>query len=671
MFEDFLKSVTDKEGGYDYRTRISQLVSMEGKSLAVDFGDLLKYSGDLANRVLLDPDSSLPAFKTAAFETMRSENALYADRVKRELKVRIRGIPDQVPLRKVDTSYLDRMLSVSGMVVRTSELRPLMTEAAWVCPSGHLSFQDQDDLALKRPPKCEICGEARNFELDRKQSRYVDFQIVRIQELPEELPPGQLPQFFDVNVEGDIVNTARPGDRVVLTGVARAVPDYSLGQVRTRLFRSQIDCNYVEVKGKEPEQVQVTKEDEALIRSIASSPDAYEKLIDSIAPVIMGHQVEKEAILLLLAGGTSTVLPDGTKLRGDINVLFVGDPGVAKSEMLKFAAQVAPRGIFASGRGTTAAGLSAAVIREKNVLMLEAGVVVLADQGIACIDEFDKMKPEDRTALHEQMEQQSVTIAKGGIYAALNARTAILAACNPMLGRYNPFQNLTENISTLPIPLLTRFDLIFVIRDQPAPAEDERLATHILSVHQRRSYSVPPPVEFSLLKKYISYAKKISPTLTKEAVQRLKDYYLDLRKAGGEEGQIPPTPRTLESLVRIATARARVLLREEVTEEDALAAVALMNRMVEDVLTDATTKKTDFGIQLGKPLGETKNLRSAMEIFKALEGPDKKPVERKVFKDELLKAKFTDEDAEKMIRTMFREGLIYESRSGFFRRVGS
>jgi MoxR-like ATPase len=288
-----------------------------------------------------------------------------------------------------------------------------------------------------------------------------------------------------------------------------------------------------------------------------------------------------------------------------------------------------------------------------------------------CIDEFDKMKPEDRTALHEQMEQQSVTIAKGGIYAALNARTAILAACNPMLGRYNPFQNLTENISSLPIPLLTRFDLIFVIRDQPAPAEDERLATHILSVHQRKSYSAPPPVEFSLLKKYISYAKKISPTLSKEAVQRLKDYYLDLRKAGMEEGQIPPTPRTLESLIRVATARARVLLRDEVTEEDALAAVALMNRMVEDVLTDATTKKTDFGIQLGKPLGETKNLKSAMEIFKTLEGPDKKPVERKVFKEELLKAKFTDEDAEKMIRTMFREGLIYESRSGFFRRVGS
>jgi replicative DNA helicase Mcm len=671
IFEDFLKSVTDRSGEYVYRMRVSQLISNEGKSLVVDFGDLLKYNGDLANRLLLDPDSSLPAFKTAAFETMRSENALYADRVKRELTVRIRGIPDQVPLRKVDTSYLDRMLSVSGMVVRTSELRPLMTEAAWVCQNGHVTFQNQDDLALKRPPKCDICGELRNFELERKQSRYIDFQILRIQELPEELPPGQLPQFFDVNVEGDIVNTARPGDRVVLTGIVRAVPDYSLGQVRTRLFRSQIDCNHVEVKGKEPEQVQVTKEDEALIKSIAGSSDAYEKLIGSIAPVIMGHLSEKEAILLLLAGAASTILPDGTKLRGDINVLFVGDPGVAKSEMLKFAAQVAPRGIFASGRGTTAAGLSAAVIREKNVLMLEAGVVVLADQGIACIDEFDKMKAEDRTALHEQMEQQSVTIAKGGIYAALNARTAILAACNPVLGRYNPFQNLTDNISTLPIPLLTRFDLIFVIRDQPAPAEDERLASFILAVHQRKTYTAPPPVEFSLLKKYISYAKKLSPTLTKEAVQRLKDYYLELRKVGGEEGQIPPTPRTLESLIRIATARARILLKDEVTEEDALAAIALMNRMVEDVLTDATTKKTDFGIQLGKPMGETKNLRAAMEVFKAMEGAEKKPVERKAFKEELLKAKFTDEDAEKMIRTMFREGLIYESKPGSFRRVGA
>jgi replicative DNA helicase Mcm len=671
MFEDFLKSVTDRSGNSVYRAKISQLISNEGKSLVVEFTDLLRYNNDLANRVLLEPDSSLGSFKIAAFETMRSENALYADRVKRELTVRLRALPDLVPLRRVDTSYIDHMIAVSGMVVRTSELRPMMTEAAWLCPSGHLTYEMQDDLALKKPAKCELCGEIRNFELDRRHSRFIDFQVVRVQELPEELPPGQLPQFFDVNVEGDIVNTARPGDRVVLTGVVRAVPDYTLGQVRTRLFRSQIDCNHVEVKGKEPETVSVTKEDEELIKKVAASPDAYDRLVNSIAPVILGHQSEKEAILLLLAGGSATVLPDGTKLRGDINALFVGDPGTGKSEMLKFASQVAPRGLYASGRGTTAAGLSAAVIREKNVLMLEAGVVVLADQGIAAIDEFEKMKPEDRTALHEMMEQQTVTIAKGGIYATLNARTAILAACNPVLGRYNPFQNLIENIGTLPIPLLTRFDIIFVFRDQPTPAEDERLASHILAVHAKRSYTTPPPIEFSLLKKYITYSKRVTPALTKPAQDRLREFYLDLRKAGGGEESIPPTPRTLEALIRISSARARVLLRDEVTEDDALAAIALMNRMVEDVLTDASTKKTDFGIQLGKPVGETKNLRAALEVLKALEGTDKKPVERKSFKEELVKAKFSDEDAEKMIRTMFREGMVYESKPGFIRRLGT
>ncbi len=1215
QFEDFLKTLTDKKGEYLYRSRISQLTASGGKSLLVDYEDLIRYNDELAKKLLEEPDKTLESFRTAAFETLRSENPRYADQVGRVLAVRIRGIPDRVALRKVDTSQIDRMIAVSGMVVRASELRPLMTEAAFVCDKGDLTYQTQDDMLLKKPTMCETC-DSRNLELDKKHSKFVDYQILRVQELPEELPPGQLPQFFDVNGEGDVVNTARPGDRVILTGIVRAVPDYSPGQGRMRLFKSQIDCNHIEVIGKEPEQIQITKEDEAIIRSIPTSPDAYQKLASSIAPAILGHEPEREAILLLLAGGAATLLPDGTKLRGDVNVLFVGDPGTAKSEMLKFAAQVAPRGLFASGRGTTAAGLSAAVIRERNVLMLEAGVVVLADQGVAAIDEFDKMRPEDRGALHEQMEQQQVTIAKGGIYATLNARTAILAATNPLLGKYNPFQNLTENIN-LPIPLLsvgpdeqilvrrndvivstqigkfvdsfysgteagypmyvensrlevasmdenfkttwrplryvfrhraesetyrisfkgrdlvlsgghcvytfekgrltikptsrlrsgdyiaisrrlpagghysrtfkvldylspeglylhnvadnalhriagipahhrrrgmlsalrhhelkndeleavtisvkgsgfyvpsfvplsadllrllgyfvsegslvflpyegvyavdfslnrnkdgqlvsdivsiskklfrvkptvrkaknevkvdirsrvaaeflgkcfglasgatkkrvpdivfnvtpelkweflkayyagdggtttskelasqllqlfaqlghvsslfhvppsdttiegrrvnstgwyrvplpqegpqsndthcfppltevlpilrpilgkfaphktvrrvltprywnelrnavwvrnkmekltearhrpitavglaerfgikggggcqgfvrnmtdeglllrerianvagrhylysltekgktlletvdyldklvvgdlafvkireiekveekelprfvydvsvpgsenfvadtaichnTRFDLIFVIKDTPSPAEDERLASHILAVHRKRGYNAPPPIEFSLLKKYIAYAKKITPILTKEAEDRIKDFYLDLRRRTGPD-QIGATPRTLESLIRLATARARIMLREQVLEEDALNAISLMNKMVEDVLTDQETKtRVDFGVLLGRPAGERGKLGIAIEILKRLEGTERRPVERKVFKDELMKStKFAnDEDAEKIIKTMFKEGLIYESKPGFFRRVGS
>jgi replicative DNA helicase Mcm len=669
QFEDFLKSVTDRRGNFVYRDKVAQLPSSGGESLVVDFGDLVRYNDTLATEIIKSPDSSLKAFRTAAFETLRSENPAYADHISKNLNVRIRGMTDLVPLREVDTSYLDKLFAVSGMVVRTSELRPLLTEAAWVCTSGHTTMERQDDVILKKPAKCETCEEARNFELDKKASKYVDFQVIRVQELPEELPPGQLPQFFDVNIEGDIVNVARPGDRAIVTGILRAVPDYSVGQVRMRLFKSQIDCNHIEMRGKDPEQILITKEDEELIQRIAKSDDAYERLIGSVAPVILGHMPEKEAILLLLVGGGATYLPDGTKLRGDLNVLFVGDPGTGKSEMLKFASQVAPRGLYASGRGTTAAGLSAAVIREKNVLMLEAGVVVLADQGIACIDEFEKMKPEDRTALHEMMEQQTVTIAKGGIYASLNARTAILAACNPALGKYNPYQNLIENIGTLQIPLLTRFDLIFVVRDQPSPADDEKLASHILAVHSKKTYVTAPPVEFSLLKKYITYAKRIQPSLTPEAIIRIKDFYLELRKANASEDSIPPTPRTLEALIRVATARARLLLREKVTEEDALAAMALMNRMVQEVLTDSSSKMPDFGIQIGKPLGERKSVQAAMEVFKSLEKPEKREIERKIFKEELLRSKFTEEEADKTIANMNRIGMIFEPRPGFLKRV--
>ncbi len=387
LFEEFLRTWQDKSGSYKYRERIAQLAATGDKSVVVDYEDIIQFNTDLGERLLSQPDESLKEFKMAAFEVLSTENSSYAGQVKNALTVRIRGITDKVSLRKVNTSHLDKMIAVAGMVVRSSELRPLLTDGAFVCPNGHVTKVIQEGVVIKRPLKCEGCEEVRNLELDEKRSTFIDSQILRVQELPEELPPGQLPRFFDVDVVGDIVNTARPGDRIVLSGVVRAEIDITPGQARTRVFHSKIDSNLIEVAGKDPGQIQITKEDEFLIRSVAANPDAYQKLIKSVAPAILGHEAVKEAILLLLVGGPQTILPDGTKLRGDINVFVVGDPGVAKSEMLKFAAQVAPRGMFASGKGSTAAGLSAAVIREKNTFMLEAGVVVLADQGIACVTE--------------------------------------------------------------------------------------------------------------------------------------------------------------------------------------------------------------------------------------------------------------------------------------------
>jgi replicative DNA helicase Mcm len=264
----------------------------------------------------------------------------------------------------------------------------------------------------------------------------------------------------------------------------------------------------------------------------------------------------------------------------------------------------------------------------------------------------------------------TITIAKGGIYATLNARTAILAATNPILGKYDPYQNLIDNIN-LPIPLLTRFDLIFVLRDTPVPGQDEKLATHILDVHRKRAYVESPPIQFDLLKKYIAYAKNYSPVLTMEAENRIKEYYLQLRRSVSE-GQIGATPRTLESLIRLASAKARLMLREEVTEDDALTAISLMNKMVEDVLTDTETKtKGDFGILLGQPAGERGKLATVMDVLRGLEGPERKPIESKVFRQELMKTnKFANEDeVDKLIQKIMKEGIIFESKPGFFRRV--
>ena len=670
LLESFLKTFKDKSGKLKYRTRLSQMVSLGSKSLVVDFEDLLMYNMDIANKLQNEPDDVIPSFNDAAYDGLRHENPDYAKRIREDIRVRIRNLTDRLSLRRITTEHLDKLVSVNGMVVRASELKSLALEAAFRCTKGHITRIPQSGIVLRKPSRClEANCRSIKFELDMKSTLFIDYQIIRLQELPEELPPGQLPQAFDVNLQGDIVNTARPGDRVILTGIVRAEAEYSQSAGKLRLFRSKIEGNYAEVLGKEPELIQITKEDEELIHSIASQPGAYERLIESVAPTIHGYETQKEAILLLITGSPRRVMPDGTTIRGDINVLLVGDPGTAKSEALKYAARAAPRGLYTTGRGSTAAGLTAAVVREKTgMMMLEAGAVVLADQGVAAIDEFDKMRPEDRNALHEMMEQQTVSVAKGGIVATLNARTSILAASNPIFGKYDPYRNIAENLN-LPIPLLTRFDLIFALRDIPDRARDEQLARHILELHRKGEYVTAPPMDFNLLRKYIAYAKKIQPILTKEAEEKILEYYLEMRKIGSEF-MITVTPRQLESLIRLATARTRIMLRDKVTEEDAIRGISLMRRMLETVGVDVKTGKIDLGVLIGRPLSERTLLETALDIFKTLEGPQKNPVEGRAFIDELVKTKkFTQEDGQRILQTLNRSGQIYEVKPGFYRKL--
>jgi replicative DNA helicase Mcm len=674
IFVEFLKGFKGEGNELKYRTQISQLPARGGKSVVVDYPDLLAYNMEIATNLIKEPDSYLKSFDQAAIETLSIENPVFSDSVRKELHVRIRALTDRISLRGVTKDKLNVLIQVPGMVTRTSELRPLAAVAAFRCSNQHITFVEQSGGSsgiLKKPVKCEAegCGETKNFELDEFKTEFIDFQIIKIQEMPEELPPGQLPQSFDVHLTGDVVNTARPGDRISLTGIVKAEA-VNLGSVKLRQFSTSIEANFVEQLAQRPEDLEITREEEERIRALAASPGAYDKLIRSVAPSIYGHELHKEAALLLMIGSPQKKLPDGSTLRGDLNVLLVGDPGTGKSELLKYVARIAPRGLYTSGRGTTAAGLTAAVVKEKNgMMMLEAGATVLADLGIACIDEFDKMRDEDRSALHEVMEQQTASVAKGGIIATLNARTSIFAAANPVDGKYDPYKNILDNVA-LPIPLMTRFDLIFIVRDEPDQAKDASVAKHILDMRAKQTFPETPPVDFDLLKKYIILAKKIDPELTEEARDRLSDFYLKMRRETSPD-QLSITPRWLEGLIRLSIARARLLMHQRVTEDDALRAINLVERMLQTVAIDQTTKKVDIGVLYDRPISEKGLRETALEVFKKLSGESKQPVEDKAFYTEMEKSasKFTRDQVEKVFQDMWKSGVIYESKPHFFKKA--
>ena len=679
LVKSFIVQHKDKNGLYMYVEQIDQMMSKNSKFIVVDYNDLMSFP-DIDSKFNENPDEILAAFSRAIKEILQERFAKYAEKIKDDVRARIVNYPVQRSLRQINAEIINKMTSVSGMVVRASEIKPLARELVYVCPDRHYTqIFLQKGMSVNAPTKCSDpkCTH-RELEIKPDSSKFIDFQILRLQELPEDLPPGQLPHYIDVAIKQDLVDNARPGDRIILSGIVRIEqePISGISRVNSALYRLRIDGNNVEFLGgrgpkssRRTEREQISPEEEKTIKSLGKDKDIYQKLVDSFAPHIRGHEVIKEAILLLIVGSTQRLLQDGSKIRGDVNVFLVGDPGTAKSEMLKFCARIAPRGLYTSGRGSTAAGLTAAVVRDKTgIMMLEAGAVVLGDQGLVCIDEFDKMKPEDRSALHEVMEQQSASIAKGGIVATLNARTSILAAANPMYGKYDPFKNITENVN-LPIPLLTRFDLIFVVRDIPSKERDRNIAKHIIDLHTPTGMENRSLIDVDVLTKYLAYAKRYNPTLTPEAEEKIISYYMKMRNVDSEE-MITVTPRQLEGLVRLATARARLLMKSQVDDEDAQRAIDLMQSMLQDAGVDVNTGKVDLGVLQGKPRSEVSKMQLFMDVLKSLEGDNKMAVEEKVFVQELEKTeKFTEEEARNYIRRMLREASIYESKPGHYNRV--
>ena len=655
------------------------MMALGTQSLNVDYLDFDSFNPVLSKRMTHEPDMMLEAFNSAVLSILGEIHPDYEQEIHDRISVRIGNYTVSRGLREINADVIDKMVSVSGMVVRSSEIKPLARKIGYRCFNCNkiTVSEEMKKLVAKKPTKCPECGE-KDLELDPEGSVFIDFQMVRLQELPEDLPAGQLPHYVEVTVMADLVDKCRPGDRIFLTGIVRIEQEPAGPQAKATLFRLRMEGNNIEYLGgragskdeRSVYRLAISVDDERQIITIANKSDAYEKLIASFAPHVYGHEILKEAILLLIIGSVTKKLTDGSQRRGDLNLLLVGDPGVAKSEMLKFAAKIAPRGLYTSGRGSTAAGLTAAVIRDKSgIFMLEAGAVVLGDQGLCCIDEFDKIKPEDRSALHEVMEQQTCSVAKGGIVATLNARTSILAAANPMYGKYDPFKNITENVN-LPIPLLTRFDLIFIVRDTPDKDKDSLIAGHILQIHKDSERAAKPPIEVNLFSKYLSYARQRDPVLTTEATEIIRNYYMDMRKVESE-GMITVTPRQLEGLVRLATARARLLLKDQVDAEDAQRALFLVDQMLRTAGVDVNTGKTDLGVLYGKPISEVSKSKVFMDVFKGLSGSENNDVEEKNLVAELINSgKFGDEtEAKKYFEKAKREGQIYERRPGYWAKA--
>ena len=665
-FQEFFK----KE---KYRQRIGQLAITGKNSIIIDFEELYGFDQALAERLLNRPEEYLQNAGKGAYEQLRIEDAEYAEKIEK-INIRIVGLLGKEQLRKLGSKQMAKLVMVEGIVVRATPVRPMVLQGAFKCKRcGTMNMVEQTGQFLKAPAICVApdCGRDGPFEFVQEESTFIDSQDLRLQEKPEDLPPGQLPRTLAVKCVGDdIVDVARPGDHVSIVGIVHAFAPSLMGMGKLRTFILQLDANSVELLGKEPETSPPTPEEEEKIHALAKDPWVHRKIRDSIAPSIFGYEHIKEAIMYLLFGGVSKNLTD-MNIRGEPNILLIGDPGTAKSQMLQYVARIAPRGLYTSGRGTTAAGLTAAVVREKGGSMsLEAGALVLADKGIACIDEMDKMRPEDRVAIHEAMEQHTVSVAKGGIVATLNARTAVLAAANPSLGRYEPNRTVAENVP-LPVTILSRFDLIFVLRDVPNKDADSKMSRHILEIHRRGTTPVEVQVDAELLRKYVSYAKGVKPVLTDEALKQLSDFYLAMRSASETEGSpVAITARQLESLVRLSEARARVALRHEVTAEDAGAAIAIMKKSLEEVGIDLSSYKMDIDlIMTGRPKSIRDRLSIVLSTLMAME-KQTGIVEKEALVTELeTKSKIPRAEVERMISQMLREGTIYEPREGCLKKT--
>ena len=652
-FEEFFSTI--------YKDDVFEILEKypDERSLTVNYEDLEMFDPDLADLLIDKPDEVIAASQKA----IKNIDPLMKDA---ELNIRFENLNNNIPLSDLLSKYIGKFVSADGIVMKTDEIRPRIETGTFECRGCMrlIEVEQSSGNHISEPTLCNECG-GRSFRLLQEESKYIDTQSARMQEPLENLSGGTEPKQMLMVLEDDLVDELNPGDKVRITGTLKTFREERSGK-----FKNYIYVNHIEPLEQEFEELELSEEDEKKILELSKDPKIHDKIINSTAPSIRGYREVKEAIALQLFGGAVKELEDGTRLRGDIHILIVGDPGIGKSQILKYVSKLAPRSVYTSGKGTSGAGLTAAAVRDElGGWSLEAGALVLGDQGNVCVDELDKMRSEDRSALHEALEQQTVSIAKAGIMATLNTRCSVLAAANPKFGRFDRYKAVADQID-LPSPILSRFDLTFVIEDKPNVEKDRALAQHILKIHQ--SSNVDYEIEPELLRKYIAYARKnINPKLTDEANKVLEEFYVSVRSGGVEEDTpVPITARQLEAIIRLAEASAKLQLKDKVEASDAHRAITLQRKCLEKVGLDPETGKIDIDKVEGRtPTSDRDRMNKVMEEIGSLEQEFVNvPVD--ILKEHLTdKYEISGEKVDSILKQLKAKGLIYEPRNGLVKRL--
>jgi replicative DNA helicase Mcm len=648
----------------------------ETRSLKVDIKELEKFDPELASEAVEKPDYIMEA----AEESLR-KRLVDIELGDWEVHVRFFGQTINTPLvQDVGSRFINKMIMLDSLVIKRSEINPRVKRALYKCTfcGATLVVKGRDE-----PP--EVCPQCkrRSMKQDDTASSFVNFQKVAVQDPLEKLR-GNTPTWqLEVWIHDDLVNTVLPGERVEVTGVLKIRQKRNAkGKADKDLFVMYLDTVSIVPKQKEFSDIAISEEEERGIKELAKDPAIFQNIAKSIVPSIYGYDEIKEAVALQLFGGTQgKTLVDGGAIRSDMHLLLIGDPGSAKTRILQAVAKLVPKGIYVSGKSITGGGMTAVAERDEFAeggWTLKAGALVLGSGGIVAIDEFDKVGEDDRASLHEALESQTVSVAKAGIIATFRAKAAVLAAANPKYGRFDPNSYPAEQFD-IPVTLLSRFDLIFPIRDTMDEAQDRNIAKHILMQHEAAGSKIAeirdykqvesPPLDSELLRKYIAYARtNVSPRLSEEASQKIQTYYIELRRAGAKSGKVAITPRQIEGLVRMAEASAKTRLADIVEVSDAERAIQLSEYMLKTLALDSGRARDIDIILTGMPREKVDKINTMMGIIKRLEQSEGSAKIDRVY-EEAEKEGMDRMSAERYIGELERSGDLFKPRQGIVKSV--